>query len=102
MSTSLDRLRCGAQLISEPACQAGYDHERLVLTGMVLAHLDNPKTYVGLPDSRLAAVSSAKRLLFTGWCRLVQREVTCCVEVDRQTLQGRLSLYNSVQTGRRA
>ncbi len=98
MTTLLDHLRRGAQGISVPTCQTVGDLERSVLTGTALVHLDNPKTYVGLYDTRLGAASSPERLTFTGWCRLAQREVACCVEVDRQTLQGWLSLCDSVQT----
>ncbi len=97
MPTLLDRLLRGAQGISVPTCQTVGDLERSVLTGMALVHLDNPKTYVGLYDTRLVS-AAADRLTFTGWCRLAQREVACRVEVDRQTLQGWLSLCNSVQT----
>ena len=99
MSTLLERLRSGAQVISVPTCRTVSDLERSVVSGSVLVHLENPKTYVGLYDTRLGAASAPERLTFTGWWRLAQREIACRVEVDRQTLQGWLSLCHSIQTG---
>lgn len=99
MPTLLDRLRGGSQAISVPTCQTVLELERSVITGIALVHLDDLKTYVSLFDTRFASGLSAERLTFTGWCRASQREVACCVEVDRQTLQGYLRLCNTVQTG---
>ena len=85
-------------MISVPTCQTVGDLKRSILSGTALIHLDSHKIYVVLYDTRLEAASLAEPLLFTGWCRLTQREVVCRVEVDCQTLQGYLSLGKEMRS----